>query len=384
VVQEIDLRSADGVSGVTASMVSGWELGRHTTSIAHRKTLCSIYMEPPEVLFAHQDEALSAHAAPLLLASFPELREAMLATVEGARECLVVMGSRSRDPGYLEAIERALEERPSLTCYRVLFGPPHHQVLKDHLIRLLRLRDPDDRSLGVKTLHIGMVGDIQYRSGQSARIELEHLISTYSIKGFAIVDDNFIVNKAKVGDICDHITGLGLHWSALSRVDTISAALLAKMANSGCIEIKYGMESGSETLLKAMRKNTTREQIRFAVHATADRGIAAKVFIIHGFPGEDDQTTDETISLLTELAPSLARVSLFRFVPLPGTQVYASPDKYGITGTHLQPGWDGDWSAFHIHHNTRRWWGTDAQWAQVESSYRRLRDFVETTWGPQS
>jgi transcriptional regulator with XRE-family HTH domain len=130
VVREIDLRSSVGASGVTASMVSGWELGRHTTSIAHRKTLCSIYGEPPEVLFAHQDEALSTRAAPLLLASFPELREAMLATVEGARECLVVMGSRSRDPGYLETIERVLEERPSLTCYRVLFGPPHHQVLK--------------------------------------------------------------------------------------------------------------------------------------------------------------------------------------------------------------------------------------------------------------
>jgi radical SAM superfamily enzyme YgiQ (UPF0313 family) len=225
---------------------------------------------------------------------------------------------------------------------------------------------------------------IQYRSGQSARIELEHLISTYGIKGFAIVDDNFIVNKAKVSDICDHIADLGLRWSALSRVDTISAALLAKMADSGCIEIKYGMESGSETLLKAMRKNTTREQIRFAVNSTVDTGIAAKVFIIHGFPGEDERTTDETISLLAELAPSLARVSLFRFVPLPGTQVYASPDKYGIRGTHLQPGWDGDWSAFHIHHNTRHWWGTDLQWAQVESSYQRLRDFVETTWGPQS
>ena len=108
------------------------------------------------------------------------------------------------------------------------------------------------------------------------------------------------------------------------------------------------------------------------------------MFVIHGFPGENDRTTDETISLLAELAPELARVSLFRFVPLPGTHVYAHPDAYGVTGTHLQPGWDGDWSAFHIHHNTRRWWGTDAQWAQVESSYRRLRDFTEATWGPQS
>jgi hypothetical protein len=47
----------------------------------------------------------------------------------------------------------------SLVCSRVLFGPPHHQVLKDHLLALLRLRDPGDRSLGVKTLHVGMVED---------------------------------------------------------------------------------------------------------------------------------------------------------------------------------------------------------------------------------
>jgi len=42
----------------------------------------------------------------------------------------------------------------------VLFGPPHHQALKDHLLELLRLRDPGDRSLGVKTLHVGMVEDV--------------------------------------------------------------------------------------------------------------------------------------------------------------------------------------------------------------------------------
>ena len=43
VAEEIDLRTPRGHSGVTPSMVSGWELGRHTTSIGHRKTLCEIY-----------------------------------------------------------------------------------------------------------------------------------------------------------------------------------------------------------------------------------------------------------------------------------------------------------------------------------------------------
>jgi hypothetical protein len=31
-------------------------------------------------------------------------------------------------------IEVALAERPSLVFYRVLFGPPDHQVLKGHLL----------------------------------------------------------------------------------------------------------------------------------------------------------------------------------------------------------------------------------------------------------
>ncbi|MGP4104397.1 helix-turn-helix domain-containing protein [Nonomuraea sp. KM90] len=159
VVEEIDLRTPGGLSGVTPSMVSGWELGRHTTSIGHRKTLCEIYGRAPRELFAFQDEQLPAQAGLGLLTGFAELQQAMLATVQGAQGCLVVTGSRSRDAGYLEATEAVLAERPALVYYRVLFGPPHHQVLKDHLLRLLRLRDPRDRGLGVKTLHLGLVED---------------------------------------------------------------------------------------------------------------------------------------------------------------------------------------------------------------------------------
>ena len=107
VVEEIDLHTPGGHSGVTPSMVSGWELGRHTTSIGHRQILCEIYDQPPDVLFAHQDEGLAGRAAPTLLAGFADLRRAMLATVTGASECLVVMGSRSRDTGYLGAGQQA-------------------------------------------------------------------------------------------------------------------------------------------------------------------------------------------------------------------------------------------------------------------------------------
>lgn len=83
----------------------------------------------------------------------------MIEVVSAGEHYLAIAGSRSRDTVYLEAIETVLAARPELVHYRVLFGPPRRQELVDHLLRLLDLRDPSDRGLGLKTLHIGMVTD---------------------------------------------------------------------------------------------------------------------------------------------------------------------------------------------------------------------------------
>ncbi|SFD43727.1 MULTISPECIES: B12-binding domain-containing radical SAM protein [Streptomyces] len=221
---------------------------------------------------------------------------------------------------------------------------------------------------------------IQYRSGAGARRELVDMIERYGIEGFAIVDDNFIVNKRKVRDICTGIADLGLKWSALSRVDTVDEALLGDMAAAGCLEVKYGMESGSPRILRAMRKNITPDHIRRAVRWTRNAGMHVKLFLIHGYPGEDRASTRETMDLLAELAPGIERVSLFRFVPLPGTYVYDHPAEFDLHGTSSRPGWDGDWAQYHIHHNHKHWWGTPDQFAEVEAGYRELAGMVDELW----
>jgi hypothetical protein len=141
-------------------MLSGWELGKHITGIRYRKMLADYYALPPEVRFAHQDQQLTAASeTPWLLVGHHDLRGAMTEVVRDAGQYLAVVGARSRDATYLDAIEAVLAARPELVHYRVLFGPPRHQVLKDHLLRLVKIRDPHDRSLGLKTLHIGIVED---------------------------------------------------------------------------------------------------------------------------------------------------------------------------------------------------------------------------------
>lgn len=169
VVDEIDKRSPGGASGVTASLVSAWELGRIRTSARYRRVLCAVYGQGPEALFAHQEDAVRAPGpvaaeqrdlgALRVLVGYRALLAGMVEVVHDAQEHLVVTGSRSRSTAYLESIEAALTARPGLVHYRVLYGPPRHGELVRHLERLLEIRDPADRSMGFKTLHLGIVAD---------------------------------------------------------------------------------------------------------------------------------------------------------------------------------------------------------------------------------
>ncbi len=166
--------------------------------------------------------------------------------------------------------------------------------------------------------------NVRYRSKDNIKEELELLIKDYEIKGFCVVDDNFLVNKEKAMEIIREIGKLNLKWSTLARVDNVDLELLKELKNTGCVEIKYGVESGSQKMLDLMNKKITVSEIKKAFNLTKDVGINAKALIMHGFPKEDINTTKETIALLEELKMCISRVGLTYFTYLPGSPIYPS------------------------------------------------------------
>lgn len=158
----LDHMSTRGSSGVHPGMLSKWEKGVNHTSPKYQELLSAYYQMPAEQLFAHQRQRGRLPVDPQLVLTYSDLHATMLAVVDDARDYLVVTGSRSRDSDYLQAIEKALTRRPALVHYRILFGPPRHRVFTEHLQRLVELRDPADRSMGVKTLHISMITNPDY------------------------------------------------------------------------------------------------------------------------------------------------------------------------------------------------------------------------------
>jgi hypothetical protein len=95
-----------------------------------------------------------------LVTSGGELTAALVDVVRNAQEYLVAVGSRSSEISYLQEIERAIQDKPRLVHYRILLGPPHSQVLKDHLLRLLTLRPAQVNGSAEQTVHVSILNDL--------------------------------------------------------------------------------------------------------------------------------------------------------------------------------------------------------------------------------
>jgi len=169
---------------------------------------------------------------------------------------------------------------------------------------------------------------VRFRSVENVVAEIKHVIDTMGYRGFNFHDDTFCINRERVVNLCTEFSKLDIVWRCLSRVDTVDMKLLKLMKDSGCQEIIYGIESGSQKILNLLNKRTTVKQNLKAMKLTKNSGIQLKVGIIVGSPGETWETVEETKKLLKQCSPDFWNVSVF--TPFPGCAVWDNPEKYGL------------------------------------------------------
>ncbi len=90
-------------------------------------------------------------------------------------------------------------------------------------------------------------------------------------------------------------------WGCHGRVTSATPDVLHRMAETGCVWIGYGIESGSRKILKAMNKKATVETAKAAVRNTRKAGIFPNTTFIFGYPGETRETVQETIEFKRNL-----------------------------------------------------------------------------------
>jgi anaerobic magnesium-protoporphyrin IX monomethyl ester cyclase len=185
-------------------------------------------------------------------------------------------------------------------------------------------------------------GSYRERSVDNVVDEIEEALALgYDRISFA--DDVFTMKKERVIKVCREIQRRGLHfaWECLGRVDALDYATALEMKTAGCTRIFFGIESGSEEILKLMNKKITTEQARLAVLAAHQAGLQVGAFFILCYPGDTDATVLTTLHYAGSLP--LDYIGLSMPYPLPGTELYKR------TRERISRDWHPDDSPFGSH-----------------------------------
>jgi anaerobic magnesium-protoporphyrin IX monomethyl ester cyclase len=169
--------------------------------------------------------------------------------------------------------------------------------------------------------HVSYGRSVRFRSPENILAELELLVSL-GVRDIHMYADLFTVSREHVVGLCELILkrGLRLRWTCNSRVDFVDPEMLRLMRQAGCWMSSWGIESGSEQVLRRVRKGITLEQVERALHWAREAGIRNWGYFIIGLPGETEETIQETIRFAKRLPLDLA---LFHIAaPYPGSPLF--------------------------------------------------------------
>jgi len=103
------------------------------------------------------------------------------------------------------------------------------------------------------------------------------------------------------------------------RVDLISDQILEAIRQYSNGWVFFGIESGSDRVLRHMKKGVTVDQVREAVDMARKHGVKTAGSFIVAYPGEEDEDFQDTLDLADELMLDDYFVSIAE--PIPGTDL---------------------------------------------------------------
>jgi radical SAM superfamily enzyme YgiQ (UPF0313 family) len=178
----------------------------------------------------------------------------------------------------------------------------------------------------------------EYRARSPKNIvdELEHIKTVYGADAFTFYDDTLTLDKNRIFKICDEIKArkIDIPWDCQTRVDQVSKEILTKMKETNCQQVFFGVESGCQTILDAVKKRTTVEQNEKAIRMAKEAGLFVSISIILGYPGETKEMLQQTLEFLRRAEPD--DVYLCIATPYPGTELRRVVEE---KGWKMSPDW---------------------------------------------
>lgn len=171
------------------------------------------------------------------------------------------------------------------------------------------------------------------RSAENIICEIYFLSEKLNSRKFLILDDTFTANKERLEYFCLLLSKYNEKYAFRieSRVDAVREKDIDALKKVGCEVIHFGVESGSQEIIKKIGKNINLSWAKEIMCYANKQNIHVVASFIIGHFCDTERTIQETISLMEILRNSGIEVSVAGCVPFPGTPLYEHTDKLGIS-----------------------------------------------------
>ena len=164
--------------------------------------------------------------------------------------------------------------------------------------------------------------------------EIKDGIKRFRAENFDFYDLTAVVKKDWIVEFCTKLIDqdLNITWQLPSgtRSEAIDGEVARLMYKSGCRNLSYAPESGSERILELIKKKVKLSRMLKSMSQAKKAGLILKVNIIIGFPDERLSDIVKTIFFSARMAMvGVHDYSMFIFSPYPGTELYDQLEKDG-------------------------------------------------------
>jgi len=162
-----------------------------------------------------------------------------------------------------------------------------------------------------------------------SELEYLHSIGTHYL---VFVDDTFNVPLPRFKKLLRLMIERrwGFEWISFFRCSNADEEAFDLMAQSGCIGVLLGIESGDQQILEYMEKHATVERYKWGIAQLRQRGIVTYASIICGFPGETPETAAHSREFIEDAQPTFFNVQLYYHDPR--APIARRGEEFGIKG----------------------------------------------------
>lgn len=176
-------------------------------------------------------------------------------------------------------------------------------------------------------------GSVALRNPKKISEEIRQELKNHKYNSLFFDDDTFNLGTDRISALCDELKDIGLPWTMMGRLDASPTWLYDKMVDSGCVGMRFGVETFNLDVLKRVKKGIERKDFKGTLQHISEKypKLMIHLTMMRDMPGQTEEMHQTDMKILADMgflptndksATIYRNFQLSHCAPFPGTELY--------------------------------------------------------------